>query len=149
MQEPHSLRYGLPLHLLQEHDWPLLILHEAEGKPADDAATPEQKQLAARHKPNFFVTTDGVLMYRHSSSHATPFIPFVDRAELVKTWHDKNAIEHVTKWPIAAAVPDAKAWRVAHFIFQKIIPQFGSPAEIITDRGTWPTIPVTKTLVLR
>ncbi|OMJ29740.1 Gag-Pol polyprotein [Smittium culicis] len=45
------------------------------------------------------------------------------------------AINHQTNWIVASATTDAKAETVAKFLYEKIFLQFGSPAEIISDRG--------------
>jgi transposase InsO family protein len=46
------------------------------------------------------------------------------------------AIEHVTRWPVAAAFPDATAVTTARFLFNNITMQFGCPREILSDRGS-------------
>ena len=44
-------------------------------------------------------------------------------------------IDHCTKWPIARAVKEATAESVSKFIYEEIFLPFGSPREILTDRG--------------
>ncbi|OMJ28601.1 Retrovirus-related Pol polyprotein from transposon [Smittium culicis] len=46
------------------------------------------------------------------------------------------AIDHQTNWIVASATSDAKADTVIKFLHEKIFLQFGSPKEIISDRGT-------------
>ncbi|SPO23375.1 uncharacterized protein UTRI_02053 [Ustilago trichophora] len=47
-----------------------------------------------------------------------------------------TAINYATGWPIAKALPDAKAWRVADFIYKEIVLNFGAPKEILSDNGS-------------
>ncbi|SPO30464.1 uncharacterized protein UTRI_06394 [Ustilago trichophora] len=47
-----------------------------------------------------------------------------------------TAIDYATGWPIAKALPDAKAWRVADFIYEEIVLNFGAPKEILSDNGS-------------
>ena len=46
-----------------------------------------------------------------------------------------TAIDYATGWPIAKALPDSKAWRVAKFIYEEIVLNFGAPKEILSDNG--------------
>lgn len=46
------------------------------------------------------------------------------------------AIDYLTKWPIAQAVPDITAERTERFLMDNIVSQFGVPNFLITDRGS-------------
>ena len=46
------------------------------------------------------------------------------------------AVDSLTNWPIARAVPVASEEAVADFLYEEIVMKFGCPAEIITDRGS-------------
>ena len=46
------------------------------------------------------------------------------------------AMDYLTKWPEAKAIPNAKATTVAEFIYKDIICRHGVPEEILSDRGT-------------
>jgi hypothetical protein len=47
-----------------------------------------------------------------------------------------TAIDYLTRWPEAKAVPEATAKQVATFIYECIICQHGCPSRILSDRGT-------------
>ena len=47
-----------------------------------------------------------------------------------------TAVDSLTNWPIARAVPYASAEETADFIYEEIMMRFGCPVEIITDRGS-------------
>src|ERR1051325_4524086 len=46
------------------------------------------------------------------------------------------AMDYLTKWPEAKAIPNMKATTVAEFIYKEIICRHGVPEEILSDRGT-------------
>ena len=46
------------------------------------------------------------------------------------------AMDYLTKWPEAKAVPEASAAQVATFLYEQIICQHGCPQIILSDRGT-------------
>jgi len=41
-----------------------------------------------------------------------------------------------TKWPLVFAVPDQKAVRIAKLLAEELIPMFGCPESLLSDRGT-------------
>ena len=47
-----------------------------------------------------------------------------------------TAIEYLTGWPIAKALPDAKAERIAAFIHEEIAMVYGPPKELLSDNGS-------------
>jgi transposase InsO family protein len=46
------------------------------------------------------------------------------------------AMDYLTKWPEARAIPDANAENVANFIYEQIICQHGCSQILLSDRGT-------------
>jgi hypothetical protein len=46
------------------------------------------------------------------------------------------AVDYLTKWPIAIAVPDITAERTERFLMDHIVANFGVPSFLITDRGS-------------
>jgi hypothetical protein len=46
-----------------------------------------------------------------------------------------TAIEYLTGWPIAKALPDAKAETIAKFIHNEITMVYGAPKELLSDNG--------------
>ncbi|MCO5600642.1 hypothetical protein L7F22_054757 [Adiantum nelumboides] len=46
------------------------------------------------------------------------------------------AIDYVTKWVEAKALPDNTAKKIANFLFEYIISRFGCPLELVSDQGT-------------
>ncbi|OMH82338.1 Retrovirus-related Pol polyprotein from transposon [Zancudomyces culisetae] len=46
-----------------------------------------------------------------------------------------TAIDYLTKWPIAVAVPHATSEVVINFLFTKVVQEFGIPAQLMSDRG--------------
>ena len=46
-----------------------------------------------------------------------------------------TAIEYLTGWPVALAVPDAKAETIAKFLHDHITMIYGAPREILSDNG--------------
>ena len=47
-----------------------------------------------------------------------------------------TAIDYLTKWPEAKAVPEATAEQTATFIYEEIICRHGCPTKILSDRGS-------------
>jgi hypothetical protein len=45
------------------------------------------------------------------------------------------AIDNVSKWVEAGAIPNKSADRVKRWIWEKVICRFGAPEEVITDNG--------------
>jgi hypothetical protein len=91
---------------------------------------------------------------RHQSLHRAPMVPSTewkskacdafDRwgldliGKLKKTNRGNiwiaTAVDYVTKWPVARALPDAKAETLAEFLYDLYM-NYGVPKEIITDQG--------------
>ena len=44
--------------------------------------------------------------------------------------------DYFSKWPMVFAVPDQKTSRIAELLTKEMIPFFGMPEAILTDRGT-------------
>ena len=57
------------------------------------------------------------------------------------------AIDYLTKWPEAKALPEATAEQVAIFIYEDIICRHGCPSKLLSDRGTHFNNQVVKCLV--
>ena len=43
---------------------------------------------------------------------------------------------YLTKWPMVYAIPDQKAQRIARILVEEIVPFFGVPEALLSDRGT-------------
>jgi hypothetical protein len=50
--------------------------------------------------------------------------------------HILVAVDALSRWPLAKAVPNADAKTTAKFIYEEIVLQYGPPETILTDRGT-------------
>jgi hypothetical protein len=50
--------------------------------------------------------------------------------------HIVVAVDYLTKWPEARAIPDATAESVAKFFYEDIICRHGCPKEIVSDNGS-------------
>jgi transposase InsO family protein len=46
-----------------------------------------------------------------------------------------TAVEETCRWPIACAVKDATAVTAARLLYQEIVVSYGTPEEVVTDRG--------------
>lgn len=46
------------------------------------------------------------------------------------------AIDYLTRWPVAAAVPDITEETTSRFLFECIVKDFGVPSYLLTDRGS-------------
>ena len=44
--------------------------------------------------------------------------------------------DFLTKWPLVFAAPDQKSTRIAHLLAEEIVPLFGVPDALLSDRGT-------------
>ena len=44
--------------------------------------------------------------------------------------------DYLTKWPIVYAIPDQKSHRIAHILVDEVIPFYGMPECLLSDRGT-------------
>ena len=44
--------------------------------------------------------------------------------------------DFLTKWPLAFPMPDQKSQRIAEFLVNEVIPLFGVPEGLLSDRGT-------------
>ena len=40
-----------------------------------------------------------------------------------------------TKWPMVFATPDQKTERIARLLYEEVVPCFGVPEAILSDRG--------------
>ena len=49
---------------------------------------------------------------------------------------NKHVVVVLFKWPFAFAVPDHKAERIARLLADEVIPCFGVPESLLSDRGT-------------
>ena len=47
-----------------------------------------------------------------------------------------TAMDYLTKWPEARAIPDATAKSVANFLYEDIICRHGCPQELVSDNGS-------------
>lgn len=46
------------------------------------------------------------------------------------------AIDYLTRWPIAKAVPDITETTIAEFLYEQVVVKYGVPNYILTDRGS-------------
>ena len=64
----------------------------------------------------------------------------LDIMELPKTEQGNRYIvvfqDFLTKWPLVYPVPDQKAIRLARLVAEELLPQFGVPEALLSDRGT-------------
>ena len=44
--------------------------------------------------------------------------------------------DFLSKWPLVFPVPDQKAIRLARLLVEEIVPMFGVPEALLSDRGT-------------
>ena len=44
--------------------------------------------------------------------------------------------DYLTKWPLAYALPNQKTQTIARILVEEVIPFFGVPEALLTDRGT-------------
>ncbi|KAE8211321.1 hypothetical protein CF327_g4927 [Tilletia walkeri] len=94
-------------------------------------------QVSARPNPNQ-EREEGVVVAD------TPFQPFerwgIEMIGMLPTSPDGNrwivtAVDYATGWPLAKALPDAKAERIAEFIHDEIYMHYGAPREFVSDNG--------------
>ena len=98
----------------------------------------------ARNCPECAVVTGGGKPHRpplHPIPVQRPFqIVGVDIMDLPLTIAgNKHVIvfqDYLTKWPIVCPIPDQKANRIAQILVDEVIPLFGVPEALLSDRGT-------------
>ena len=60
--------------------------------------------------------------------------------ELPKTAKEKKYVivmqDFLTKWPLIVPAPDQKANRIARLLVDELLPMFGVPEALLSDRGT-------------
>ena len=64
----------------------------------------------------------------------------VDIMDLPKTEADNKHVvvfqDFLSKWPLVFPVPDQKAIRLARLLVEEVVPMFGVPEALLSDRGT-------------
>lgn len=64
----------------------------------------------------------------------------VDVMELPRTKKGNRYVvvfqDFLTKWPMVFAIPDQKAVRLARLLVEEVVPFFGVPESLLSDRGT-------------
>ena len=53
-------------------------------------------------------------------------------------YNNKNILvmaDHLTRWPIAKAIPDKEATTIANAIFEKLILEHGTPEVLLSNNG--------------
>ena len=88
--------------------------------------------------PECAIVTGGGL---HPIPVSRPFqIVGVDIMELPQTNHGNKYVlafqDYLTKWPLAIPMPDQKTRRIAELLVTEVIPLFGVPEALLSDRGT-------------
>ena len=94
--------------------------------------------------PQCAVVTSGRCHHRpplHPIPVSQPFqIIAVDVMELPKTdrgnQYDLVFQDFLTKWTLACPMPDQKSQRIAEFLINEVIPLFGVPEALLSNRGT-------------
>ena len=94
--------------------------------------------------PQCAVVTGGSRQHRpplHPIPVSRPFqIIGVDIMELSTTERGNRYVlvfqDFLTKWPMVYPMPDQKSLRIAKLLVNEVIPQFGVPESLLSDRGT-------------
>ncbi len=61
----------------------------------------------------------------------------VDVMDLPKTERgNQHVVDFLTKWPMVYPVPDQKAIQIVRLLTEEVIPTFGVPEALLSDRGT-------------
>ena len=64
----------------------------------------------------------------------------IDVMELLRTSKGNRYVivmqDFLTKWPLVFPSPDQKATRIAQLLVDKVLPMFGVPEALLSDRGT-------------
>ena len=97
-----------------------------------------------RNCPQCAVVTGGERPHRpplHPIPVSRPFqIVGVDVMELPRTDRGNQYVlvfqDFLTKWPLAFPMPDQKSQRIAELLVNEVIPLFGVPESLLSDRGT-------------
>ena len=98
----------------------------------------------ARNCPECAVVSDGAKLTRpplHPIPVQCPFqIVGVDVVDLPKTIDGNCHVlvfqDYLTKWPLVYPIPDQKAVRIVKLLVEEVIPFFGVPEALLSDRGT-------------
>jgi transposase InsO family protein len=151
----HQKRVVVPEHcreqLLQEHHSSLMGGHFAVKKTYgglmrhwwwDGMYRDVQKFM--RNCPQCTIVTGGGRHHRpplHPIPVSRPFqIVGVDVMELPVTESGNRYVlvfqDFLTKWPFAFPIPDQKAQRIARLLVTEVVPLFGVPEALLSDRGT-------------
>ena len=154
-KQEHRLRVVVPCHrreqILAEHHSGLTGGHFAAKKMYAaltrhwwwDGMHHDTFQFAS-WCPQCAVVTGGSRQHRpplHPIPVSRPFqIIGVDVMELPTTEQGNRYVlvfqDFLTKWPMVYPMPDQKSVRVAKLLVNEVIPQFGVPEPLLSDRGT-------------
>ena len=101
-------------------------------------------QEFTRNCPQCTVVTGGGQHHRpplHPIPVSRPFqIVGVDVMELPRTERGNRYVlvfqDFLTKWPLVFPMPDQKSQRIAELLVREVIPLFGVPEALLSDRGT-------------
>ena len=154
-KQDHRRRVVVPSHLRQQ----LLSEHHASRMGGHFAAKKtygalmrhwwwdgmyRDTQKYTRNCPQCAIVTGGGRHHRpplHPIPVSRPFqIVGVDIMELPKTDRGNRYVlvfqDFLTKWPLVFPMPDQKSQRIAELLVNEVIPLFGVPETLLSDRGT-------------
>ena len=154
-KQEHRLRFVVPCHLREQ-----ILTEHHSGLTGGHFAAKKMYAALTRHRwwdgmhhdtvqftsrcPQCAVVTGGSRQHQpplHPIPVSRPFqIIGVDVMELPTTEQGNRYVfvfqDFLTKWPMVYPMPDQKSLRIAKLLVNEVIPQFGVPQSLLSDRGT-------------